>query len=101
MAPAGSKSVRAAIGKYQPLLGLHWHIHESKGYFPIGKTICVNPGSKCTEGVLRGFLAELTEGKAKDFLFVSACRKNKAVTGRLGVGCVRPLGAESNVDLDS
>ena len=72
MAPAGSKSVRAAIEKLQPLLGLHGHIHESKGYFPIGKTICVNPGSEYMEGVLRGFLAELTEDKVKDFLFVSA-----------------------------
>lgn len=72
MAPAGSKSVRAAIEKYQPLLGLHGHIHESKGYFTIGRTICVNPGSEYTEGVLRGFLAELAEDKVKDFLFVSA-----------------------------
>jgi Icc-related predicted phosphoesterase len=72
MAPVGSTSVRAAIEKYQPLLGLHGHIHESKGYFRIGRTICVNPGSEYTEGVLRGFLAELTEDKVKDFLFVSA-----------------------------
>jgi hypothetical protein len=72
MAPVGSKSVRAAIEKLQPLLGLHGHIHESKGYFPLGRTICVNPGSEYTEGVLRGFLAELTEDKVKDFLFVSA-----------------------------
>jgi hypothetical protein len=72
MAPAGSKAVRAAIEKFQPLLGLHGHIHESKGYFPIGRTICVNPGSEYTEGILRGFLAELTEDKVKDFLFVSA-----------------------------
>ena len=72
MAPVGSKSVRASIEKYQPLLGLHGHIHESKGYLTIGRTICVNPGSEYTEGVLRGFLAELTEDKVKDFLFVSA-----------------------------
>jgi len=72
MAPAGSKSVRAAIEKFQPLLGLHGHIHESKGYFPLGRTICVNPGSEYTEGILRGFLAELAEDKIKDFLFVSA-----------------------------
>jgi hypothetical protein len=72
MASVGSKSVRAAIEKYQPLLGLHGHIHESKGYLPLGRTICVNPGSEYTEGVLRGFLAELTEDKVKDFLFVSA-----------------------------
>jgi len=72
MAPVGSTSVRTAIEKYQPLLGLHGHIHESKGYLPLGRTICVNPGSEYTEGVLRGFLAELTEDKVKDFLFVSA-----------------------------
>jgi Icc-related predicted phosphoesterase len=72
MAPVGSKSVRIAIEKYQPLLGLHGHIHESKGYLPLGRTICVNPGSEYTEGLLRGFLAELTEDKVKDFLFVSA-----------------------------
>lgn len=72
MAPVGSKSVRTSIEKLQPLLGLHGHIHESKGYFNIGRTVCVNPGSEYTEGVLRGFLAELSEDKVKDFLFVSA-----------------------------
>jgi len=41
MAPLGSKSVRTVIEKPQPLLGLHGHIHESKGYFNIGRTICV------------------------------------------------------------
>ncbi|MFW9913844.1 MAG: phosphoesterase, partial [Candidatus Thorarchaeota archaeon] len=29
MVPVGSKSVRAVIEKYQPLLGMHGHIHES------------------------------------------------------------------------
>jgi Icc-related predicted phosphoesterase len=72
MGSVGSKSVRAAIEKYQSLLGLHGHIHESKGYFNICKTICVNPGSEYTEAVLRGFLAELTEDKVKDLLFASA-----------------------------
>jgi Icc-related predicted phosphoesterase len=72
MTSVGSQSVRAEIEKLQPLLGLHGHIHESKGYFNIGKTICVNPGSEYTEGVLRGFLTELSEDKVKDFLFVSA-----------------------------
>ena len=71
MAPAGSKSIRGAIDKFQPLLGLHGHIHESKGFFKVGRTICVNPGSEYTEGLLRGFLLELTEDKVKDYLFVS------------------------------
>jgi Icc-related predicted phosphoesterase len=40
--------------------------------YNMGRTICVNPGSEYTEAVPRGFLAELTEDKVKDFLFVSA-----------------------------
>jgi Icc-related predicted phosphoesterase len=70
--PVGSKAVRAAIEKYQPLLGLHGHIHESKGTFKIGRTLCINPGSEYTEGILRGFLCDLDEKKGvKDFLFTS------------------------------
>jgi Icc-related predicted phosphoesterase len=70
--PVGSKAVRAAIEKYQPLIGLHGHIHESKGTFKIGKTLCINPGSEYTEGILRGFLCDLDYKKGvKDFLFTS------------------------------
>jgi Icc-related predicted phosphoesterase len=71
-APVGSKAVRAAIENYQPLLGLHGHIHESKGTFKIGRTLCINPGSEYTEGILRGFLCDLDYKKGvKDFLFTS------------------------------
>ncbi|MGW8250911.1 MAG: metallophosphoesterase family protein, partial [Anaerolineales bacterium] len=35
---AGSASVRKAIEKYQPMLGLHGHIHESQGVIKIGRT---------------------------------------------------------------
>ncbi|MHA2061952.1 MAG: metallophosphoesterase family protein, partial [Candidatus Sifarchaeia archaeon] len=52
--PVGSKAVREAIEKYQPRLAFHGHIHESKGYFQIGKTKCFNPGSEYSEGILRG-----------------------------------------------
>ncbi|MFX1520672.1 MAG: metallophosphoesterase [Promethearchaeota archaeon] len=70
--PVGSKAVRTAIEKYQPLLGLHGHIHESKGTFKIGKTLCINPGSEYSEGILRGFLCDLDYKKGvKDFLFTS------------------------------
>jgi Icc-related predicted phosphoesterase len=71
MAAVGSKSVLSAIEKYQPMLGLHGHIHESRGFQMIGRTLCINPGSEYTEGILRGFLAELTEDKVKDHMFVS------------------------------
>jgi Icc-related predicted phosphoesterase len=59
MVPVGSKAVRKMIEKYQPLLGLHGHIHESTGSMKIGKTHCVNPGSEYAEGILRAFLIEL------------------------------------------
>lgn len=62
-APAGSKAVRAAIERYQPLLGLHGHIHESRAAVRIGRTLCINPGSEYHEGVLRGALVELERGR--------------------------------------
>ena len=57
----GSKAVRQAIEKYQPLLGLHGHIHESRGVCKIGRTVCINPGSEYSEGILRGAIIELKE----------------------------------------
>lgn len=63
MIPVGSKAVRKMIEKYQPLLGLHGHIHESSGSIKIGRTYCVNPGSEYAEGILRGFLIELKGNK--------------------------------------
>jgi uncharacterized protein len=55
----GSTAVRAVIERYQPVLGLHGHIHESRGTARLGKTLCVNPGSAYTNGVLDGVLIEL------------------------------------------
>jgi len=63
--PVGSRSVRKVIEKYQPLLGLHGHIHESPGLVKIGKTQCINPGSEYSEGILRAYIIELEAGKAK------------------------------------
>ena len=68
MTSGGSSSVRKAIETYQPLLGLHGHIHESKGFLKIGRTLCLNPGSEYGEGILRGALVELDDGSAKNFL---------------------------------
>ena len=59
MVPVGSKAVRKIIEKYQPLLALHGHIHESPGFAKIGRTQCLNPGSEYAEGILKGFLVEL------------------------------------------
>ncbi len=63
MIPVGSKSVRKVIEKYQPLLALHGHIHESSGYVKIGRTQCLNPGSEYGEGILRAYLVELNGPK--------------------------------------
>lgn len=69
---AGSTSVRAAIEKYQPMLGLHGHIHESKNVARIGKTVCINPGSEYGEGIMRGVLVNIDEEKGyKSYQFVS------------------------------
>ena len=68
VAPAGSTAVRAAIEKYQPLLGLHGHIHESKGFVSIGRTLCINPGSEYSEGILRGVIVDLEDERVKNFL---------------------------------
>ncbi len=56
---AGSKAVRKIIEKYQPLLSLHGHIHESPGFVKIGRTECLNPGSEYGEGIFKGYLVEV------------------------------------------
>jgi uncharacterized protein len=60
---AGSKAVREAIEKYQPLLSLHGHIHESRNVARIGRTTAVNPGSEYGEGVLRGIIVTIDGDK--------------------------------------
>jgi len=59
MAPVGSSAVRAFIEQHQPLLGLHGHVHESKGIQSIGRTVCINPGSEYADGVLCGAIVRL------------------------------------------
>jgi len=70
--PAGSKAVRRIIKKYQPLLGLHGHIHESPGFVRIGRTQCLNPGSEYAEGILKGFLVEIDGRKMTQLRRVEA-----------------------------
>lgn len=71
MVPVGSTGVRRCIEKYQPLLSLHGHIHESKGSCKLGKTLSLNPGSAYTDGVLQGVLVDLEGPKVKRFIPVS------------------------------
>ncbi|MEM4276506.1 MAG: phosphoesterase, partial [Thermoplasmata archaeon] len=67
----GSKAVYESIVKYQPFLGLHGHIHESRAVHKIGRTVVVNPGSEYGEGILKGVLLTLTDNKVKSHVFTS------------------------------
>jgi uncharacterized protein len=66
MASAGSTAVRTLIERHGPVLGLHGHIHEGRGVAHIGRTVCVNPGSNYSEGVLNGSLIRLEDGTVAD-----------------------------------
>jgi len=70
--PVGSQAVRDAITRYQPTVGLHGHIHESRAAQRIGRTLCVNPGSDYGTGVLRGAVVDIAEdGTCLDFLLTT------------------------------
>jgi len=69
--PVGSKSVMAAIKKYQPVLGLFGHVHEGKGTRRIGKTLCINPGSMYEQGVLQGAVIELKPKKVGTYVLTT------------------------------
>jgi Icc-related predicted phosphoesterase len=67
----GSLAVTKMIEKYQPLIGLHGHIHESRGAQKIKRTLIINPGSEYSEGILKGVVIVLDKGKVKDYVFTS------------------------------
>jgi Icc-related predicted phosphoesterase len=68
MVPVGSTAVRAAIERYQPALGLHGHIHESRGATRIGRSLCINPGSDYQQGTLRGAIVVVSaKGDIRDW----------------------------------
>jgi hypothetical protein len=71
MTSAGSVSVRKAVEKYQPLVGFHGHVHESRGVVKIGRTLCLNPGSEYNYGTLRGLLCNLDGDKIKSYVLTS------------------------------
>jgi uncharacterized protein len=61
--PVGSPAIRRLIERYQPILGLHGHIHESPGAQRLGRSVVLNPGSDYGDGVLRGALLTLDRAK--------------------------------------
>ncbi|MCL6443012.1 MAG: hypothetical protein K6T83_06090 [Alicyclobacillus sp.] len=62
---AGSVAVRDVIQKYQPIVSLHGHIHESGGMVKIGRTVSINPGSEYSDGILRGTLLTIDAKKKR------------------------------------
>jgi Icc-related predicted phosphoesterase len=69
--PVGCQAVRDAVEKYQPMLGLHGHVHESRGTANLGRTLCINPGSEYSEGILRGALVTVKNGNVVAHLLTS------------------------------
>ncbi len=69
--PVGSKSVRAAIERYQPLVSLHGHIHESRAVSKLGRTTSINPGSEYGDGILRAALVNIKGNKLQSYQLVT------------------------------
>jgi len=69
--PVGSKAVLQVIEKYQPILTLHGHVHESKGTRKYRRTLCVNTGSMYEQGILNGVVAELKPKGLGNYLMVT------------------------------
>jgi Icc-related predicted phosphoesterase len=70
-AAVGSTAVRKVVEKYQPLLLLTGHIHESRGLVKLGRTTVINPGSEYGEGILRGCIVTLEPGKVVGYQMTS------------------------------
>jgi len=68
MIHVGSTTVRQLIEQHKPLLGIHGHIHESRGFVKIGRTLCINPGSEYGEGILRGAVINLDQKGIKSYI---------------------------------
>jgi Icc-related predicted phosphoesterase len=71
LVPVGSTAVRDVIKEYQPILGLHGHIHEGKGAIRIGRTLCINPGSMYEQGRLLGAVVKLARNKIKSYILTT------------------------------
>jgi Icc-related predicted phosphoesterase len=68
---AGAQSVADALERYQPTVGVHGHIHESRGIRKYGRTPALNPGSEYGEGVLRGLIVAISGGETVGYQFTS------------------------------
>ena len=71
MGPVGSTAVSDFIREHQPLLGLHGHVHESKAAQRLGRTLCLNPGSEYTAGILNCAIVTLYDEAEPEYQFTS------------------------------
>jgi Icc-related predicted phosphoesterase len=71
MVHVGSPAVRSALERHQPLLGLHGHIHESRGTAKFGRTLSMNCGSAYTEGTLLGAVVDLAGDEVRSAVLTS------------------------------
>jgi len=71
-AAVGSSAVSEVIERLQPVVSLHGHVHESRGAFTLGRSLCLNPGSEYNVGVLRGVIVRLAEDGVISHQFVAA-----------------------------
>jgi Icc-related predicted phosphoesterase len=75
MQSVGSVSVRRIEEEFEPVIGLHGHIHESGGVDYLrgasnGRKVAVfNSGSEYNAGFLRGILIELNGSQIKNHIF--------------------------------
>jgi Icc-related predicted phosphoesterase len=72
MEAVGSTAVRKVIERHQPLIGAHGHVHESRAVARVGRSVCFNPGSEYSEGVLRGALVVLEPDRVVSCQLVAA-----------------------------
>lgn len=71
MTAVGSPAVREVLEKYQPLVSLHGHIHESAGARKIGTTVAINPGSEYADGTLKATLVSIKGSKLLGHQFIN------------------------------
>jgi Icc-related predicted phosphoesterase len=69
--PVGSQAVRSAIERYQPLVAVHGHVHESRAVTKLGRTTCINPGSEYGDGSLRAALIHLKGSKLLSYQLIT------------------------------
>jgi uncharacterized protein len=67
----GSTAVRDALERHQPLIGLHGHIHESRGSTTLGRTLAMNCGSAYTERILLGAIVDLAADQVRSTVLSS------------------------------